>query len=148
MRRIRLAGRTLFRAPGRGNSLAGARIGANAAIFSLFEQLLLRPLPVAEPERLVNLVAPGPKPGSQSMNQAGNSDSVFSYPMFRDLQRLQTSFTGIAAHRQFDANLAYADAPRAWWAGIDDQRDVPPNGQAGVGAESLEAGRGSVSRTK
>jgi hypothetical protein len=41
------------------------------------------------------------------MNQAGNSDSVFSYPMFRDLQRRQTSFTDIAAHRQFDANLAY-----------------------------------------
>jgi hypothetical protein len=82
-------------------------IGANAAIFSLFEQLLLRPLPVDHPERLVNLAAPGPKPGSQSMNQAGNSDSVFSYPMFRDLQRRQTSFTDIAAHRQFDANLAY-----------------------------------------
>ena len=86
-------------------------IGANAAIFSLFEQLLLRPLPVGHPERLVNLAAPGPKPGSQSMNQAGNSDSVFSYPMFRDLQRRQTSFTDIAAHRQFDANLAYRDAP-------------------------------------
>src|SRR6266508_1402866 len=30
-------------------------IGANAAVFSLFEQLLLRPLPVVEPDRLVNL---------------------------------------------------------------------------------------------
>ena len=39
-------------------------IGANAAIFSLFDQMLLRPLPVHEPERLVNLSAPGPKPGS------------------------------------------------------------------------------------
>ena len=43
-------------------------IGANAAIFSLFDQLLLQPLPVAEPERLVNLRAPGPKPGSTSCN--------------------------------------------------------------------------------
>jgi len=110
MRRIWLAGRTLFRAP-----LVTAvaivslalGIGANVAIFSLFEQLLLRPLPVHQPERLVNLLAPGPKPGSQSMNEAGNSDSVFSYPMFRDLQRRQTSFTDVAAHRQFDANLAY-----------------------------------------
>ena len=27
--------------------------------------------------------------------------------MFRDLERLQTSFTGVAAHRTFGANLAY-----------------------------------------
>jgi putative ABC transport system permease protein len=32
---------------------------------------------------------------------------VFSYPMFRDLERVQTSFTGIAAHRLFGVNLAY-----------------------------------------
>ena len=41
-------------------------IGANAAIFSLFNQLLMKPLPVPEPMRLVNLAAPGPKPGSQN----------------------------------------------------------------------------------
>ena len=45
-------------------------IGANAAIFSLFEQFLLRPLPVQEPDRLVNLAVPGPKPGSTSCNNA------------------------------------------------------------------------------
>ena len=82
-------------------------IGANAAIFSLFEQFLLRPLPVQEPARLVNLAAPGPKPGSQSCGQAGGCDEVFSYPMFRDLERQQTSFTGLAAHVGFGANLAY-----------------------------------------
>jgi len=82
-------------------------IGANAGIFSIFDQMLLRSLPVPEPERLVNLGAPGPKPGSQSCNQAGDCEQVFSYPMFRDLQEGQTSFTGIAAHRSFGANLAY-----------------------------------------
>ncbi len=61
-------------------------IGANAAIFSLFDQMLLRALPVQEPDRLVNLIAPGPKPGSQSCNQAGDCEQVFSYPMFRDLE--------------------------------------------------------------
>jgi predicted permease len=81
-------------------------IGANAAIFSLFDQMLLRPLPVREPERLVNLGAPGPKPGSNSCNNAGGCDVVFSYQMFRDLERVQTVFTGIAAHRTFGANLA------------------------------------------
>ena len=38
-------------------------IGANTAIYSLFNQVLLRPLPVPEPRRLVNLAAPPPKPG-------------------------------------------------------------------------------------
>ena len=76
-------------------------IGANAAIFSLYSQFLLRPLPVVEPDRLVNLEAPGPKPGSDFCNGAGGCDGVFSYPMFRDLQREQTVFTDIAAHRGF-----------------------------------------------
>ena len=46
-------------------------IGAHAAIFSLFEQFLLRLLPVEESERLVNLAAPPPKPGSTSCGNAG-----------------------------------------------------------------------------
>src|SRR5215212_11699204 len=82
-------------------------IGANAAIFSLFDQVLLQPLPVPHPGELVNFSAPGPKPGSQSCGQAGGCDAVFSYAMFRDLERAQTAFTGIAAHVSFGANLAY-----------------------------------------
>src|SRR5215472_3513042 len=85
-------------------------IGATAAIFSLFNQMLLRPLPVEAPDRLVNLLAPGPKPGNQSCNQAstrGNCDDVFSYPMFRDLEKAQTVFTGLAAHRLLAANLSF-----------------------------------------
>ena len=82
-------------------------IGANAAIFSLFEQFLLRPLPVQKPERLVNLAVPGPKPGSTSCGKAGGCDEVFSCPMFRDLEREQTPFTGLAAHMSFGTNLAY-----------------------------------------
>src|SRR5204862_4309959 len=81
-------------------------IGANASIFSLFDQLLLRPLPVDRPRELVNLGAPGPKPGSISCNDAGNCDAVFSYPMFRDLEH-EAVFAGLAGHRIFGANLAY-----------------------------------------
>jgi predicted permease len=82
-------------------------IGANVAVFSVFYQALLRPLPVLEPGRLVNLNSPGRKPGNVSTDGAGNSDSVFSYPMFRDLERTQTAFAGIAAHRRFAASLVF-----------------------------------------
>lgn len=85
-------------------------IGANAAIFAIFERMVLRPLPVQQPDQLVNLLSPGPKPGSQSTNQAGGMDSVFSYPMFRDLEAAQTPFTGLAAHRTFGANLSFGGA--------------------------------------
>lgn len=106
MRQIKLAFRTLFRTPFV-TVIAilslGLGIGANAAIYSMFDQLLLRPLPVNQPTELVNLAAPGPKPGSQSCSQAGSCDDVFSYAMFRDLEREQKSFMGIAAHRGFGA---------------------------------------------
>ena len=82
-------------------------IGANAAIFSLFDRVLLRPLPVSEPGRLVNFGAPGPKQGSNSCGSAGGCDQIFSFPMFRDLEKIQTVFTGIAAHLTFGANLSF-----------------------------------------
>jgi predicted permease len=107
---VRLAFRTLFRTPFVTTvaivSLA-LGIGANAAIFSLFNTVLLRSLPVHEPERLVNLSSPGVKSGSTSCGNAGGCDEVFSYPMFRDLEKQQAVFTGIAAHTLFGANLAY-----------------------------------------
>ena len=110
MAQLRLALRTLFRTPFitlvAVISLA-LGIGANAAIFSLFNQMLLRELPVAAPDQLVNLANPGPKPGSQTCNSQGGCDEVFSYAMFRDLEKAQPVFTGIAAHRSFGANLAY-----------------------------------------
>jgi len=114
MRHVRLAFRTLFRTPFvtvvAVLSLA-LGIGANAAIFSLTDQVLLRPLPVPEPGRLINLTAPGPNPGSQSCNQAGDCDEVFSYPMFRDLERGQRVLVGLAGHRTFGANLAIRGEP-------------------------------------
>lgn len=110
MRSVRLAFRTLFKSPFVTVvaiiSLAFG-IGANAAIYSLFDQLLMAPLPVHQPERLVNLAAPGPKAGSTSCNNAGDCDVVFSYPMFRDIEKAQTAFSSVAAHRQFSANVTY-----------------------------------------
>jgi hypothetical protein len=52
-------------------------IGVNVMIFSLFEQVLSRPLPVSEAERLANLSSPGGTQGNTSCNHAGNCDAVF-----------------------------------------------------------------------
>jgi putative ABC transport system permease protein len=114
MRHLKLAFRTLFKTPfvtGVAILSLALGIGANAAIFSLFDQLLLQPLPVPHPGELVNLSAPGPNPGSQSCNQAGDCNEVWSYPMFRDLEKAQTVLSGIAAHRAFGASLSYKNEP-------------------------------------
>ncbi len=59
-------------------------IGANTAIFTLINALLLRNLPVRHPERLVQLVAVRP-----------DGKVPFSYPMFREVERNQRVFTGL-----------------------------------------------------
>jgi predicted permease len=71
-------------------------IGANTAIFSLTDQVLLRQLPVPRPEQLVELRAPGPNPGSNWSD--GIQGSSFSYPMYKDLRAQTTNaFTGLLA---------------------------------------------------
>src|SRR6185436_16211140 len=107
---LRFALRTLFKTPfvtGIAILSLALGLGANSAIYSMFDQLLLRSLSVPRPEQLVNFGSPGPKQGSNSCNQTGGCEEVFSYPMFKDLQQKQTSFSGIAGHRIFDASLAY-----------------------------------------
>src|SRR5499427_240961 len=108
---LRLAVRSLFKNPFvtiMAILSLGLGIGANAAIFSLFNQILLRNVPIPEPERLVNLSSPGPRgQANVSCDFIGSCDAVFTYPMFRDLQEAQTSFTGIAAHVLRTAHLSY-----------------------------------------
>ena len=102
MTNLKLAFRTLFKAPFVTIvailSLA-LGIGANAAIFSLFNQMLLRPLPVPEPQRAGQPVGARAQAGlARPATRPASCDEVFSYPMFRDLQKAQTVFTGVAAH--------------------------------------------------
>jgi predicted permease len=83
-------------------------IGVNTAIFSVFERRVLRELPVPAPEEIVNVTSPGPRPGSASSSDSGGADHIFSYPLFRDLERLdKTGLSRIVAHRDFPANVAY-----------------------------------------
>jgi len=84
-------------------------IGANAAIYSSFDQMLIRSVPgVPNPRQLVTLSALGPKSGMTSCSDAGSCDVIFSYPMFRDLEKaVPAAFAGLAAHRTFSTNLAF-----------------------------------------
>jgi ABC-type antimicrobial peptide transport system permease subunit len=47
----------------------------------------------------------------QSCNQAGDCDVVFSYPMYRDLEKSQTVLSGLVAHRGFGVNLSFKGEP-------------------------------------
>ena len=71
----------------------GLGIGANTAIFSLMDQILLRLLPVEQPERLVVLSGPGPFSGTVSSHS--NTIEPFSHPMFEGLRDKNTVFDGV-----------------------------------------------------
>src|SRR5580765_5206094 len=66
-----------------------AGIGANTAIFSLVDQILLRLLPVKEPQQLVLLTMRGMHYGS---NWGGNA---ISYPMYSDFRDNNHVFSGM-----------------------------------------------------
>jgi len=69
-------------------------IGANSAIFSLLYQVMMRSLPVADPESIAVLHFEGARNGS---SQSDSDASVFSYPMYRDLRDRNQVFDGMIA---------------------------------------------------
>src|SRR5580658_5020159 len=83
-------------------------IGANTAIFSLLNQVLLRTLPVKNPRELVYLYNPGPTQGSVSSDESGGPS--FSYPMFREMQAGQTAFSGLAGARGMGVSIAFRNS--------------------------------------
>lgn len=76
-------------------------IGANTAIFSLIDQVVLRPLPVRDPGQLVMLDDPGTNPGSRHGRHS------FSYPMYRDIRDHNNVFQGVFARYGFRASASY-----------------------------------------
>ena len=70
-------------------------LGANTAIFSLTDQILLRYLPVEKPEQLVVLRSPGPKSGRVWSD--GDNAASLSYPLYKELRDNNNVFSGLLA---------------------------------------------------
>ena len=88
---LRYGARTLLKKPGFtliAIITLGLGIGANTAIFSLVNMVMLRPLPVAQPDRIVE-VTPLFK---------GQSIGAFSYPVYKDFRDKNEVFDGLAAY--------------------------------------------------
>ena len=104
---IRLALRTLPRMPG--FSLAfiltlGLGIGANTAIFSVINGVLLRPLPYPEADRIVHL--------RQPQVAAGVEDTSFSFAEVADYRSQATTHRPVHRVRRLDVQRARDAASR------------------------------------
>jgi predicted permease len=76
-------------------------IGANTAIFTLLDQLILRLLPVRDPEQLVMIWTTGPHIGSnRGLHQA-------SYPMYQDFQQKAQAFSYVFCRRQTTLSVSF-----------------------------------------
>jgi predicted permease len=79
-------------------------IGANTAIFSLMNQILLRQLPVQNPNELVVLHAPGPVTGHVSDD--GDETESFSYPMYKALRENSATVCNMLGQYTFLASIS------------------------------------------
>jgi predicted permease len=75
-------------------------IGANTAIFTLIDQILLRKLPVKNPEELVMLYQQGPHSGSNMGSR------MHSYPIYQDYQKGAEPLAEVIARRLADASIS------------------------------------------
>jgi len=75
-------------------------IGANTAIFTLMDQILLRKLPVKDPDRLVMLYQQGAHNGSNMGTR------MHSYPVYQDLQQRAAPLEEVIARRLGAASVS------------------------------------------
>jgi predicted permease len=85
-------------------------IGANTAIYSLLDQVLLRSLPVKQPDRLVQLRFAGSETGRVS-SYGGDPHDYFSYPMYRDLRDQNSVFSGVLATDSVQVGVQWHNQP-------------------------------------
>jgi predicted permease len=108
---VRYAVRQLMRGPGFAATVIitlALGIGANSAIFTIYDQVLLRTLPVQDPKQLVRFAWKGSFQGSIS-SFGGDSENYFSYPMYRDLRMKNTVFQDILAADRCGVGLSWHD---------------------------------------
>src|ERR1051326_4172321 len=79
-------------------------LGANTAIFSLTDQILLRRLPVEKPDELVVLRTVGPKSGRVWSD--GDGGASFTYPMYKVLRDKNNIFSGLLARFAIPLSVA------------------------------------------
>src|SRR5215469_12005259 len=75
-------------------------IGANTAIFTLMDQLMLRQLPIKDPEQLVMLY----QRGAHNGNNMGYR--MHSYPLYRDLQQKAAPFSEVICRRLIETSVS------------------------------------------
>jgi predicted permease len=75
-------------------------IGANTAIFTLIDQILLRKLPVKNPEELVMLYQTGPHAGSNMGSR------MHSYPIYQEYQKRAEPLAEVVARRLAEASIS------------------------------------------
>lgn len=95
---IRYALRTLRQNPGFSLTAIASialAIGANSSIFSFADALLLRPLAVREPSRVVTIRSIMP---SRSASSLANTGGEMSYPDYEDFRDKSRSFDGVVAY--------------------------------------------------
>src|ERR1051326_4847601 len=78
-------------------------VGANSAIFSVVNAVVLRPLPYKDPERLVALWV--------SLNQKGFEELEVSAPEFTDFRTRASVFEQVAAYYAGGFNMTGAGEP-------------------------------------
>ncbi|MEO8596910.1 MAG: ABC transporter permease [Candidatus Solibacter sp.] len=78
-------------------------IGANSAVFTIADQVLLRQIPVRHAGELVHFTSPGPQSGMVW------GENRFSYPMFQELRDHNSVFEGVAARFPTALNLSYSN---------------------------------------
>jgi predicted permease len=81
-------------------------IGATTAVFTLFDQALLRMLPVDRPQELVRFQWSGGFSGTQS-SFGGDPSNYFSYPMYKDLRDQNQVFSGMLASDKATVGLSW-----------------------------------------